>query len=89
MKARRGEFTDDPKLKEHLFCFAKKVGFMNEAGEVQKDVIKAKITPDVGADEAATVTEKCGNIKSATPQQTTVDVLKCYFENTSKHIVLT
>lgn len=89
MKARKGEFVDDPKLKNHLFCFAKKVGFMNEAGEVQKDVIKAKITPDVGNEEAVKVTEKCGSIKRDNPEQTTFDVLKCYFESTTKHIVLT
>ncbi|KAJ8934109.1 hypothetical protein NQ314_013567 [Rhamnusium bicolor] len=42
MRAMAGEFLEDPKFKEHLFCFTKKMGFQNEAGELQPDVIKEK-----------------------------------------------
>ncbi|KAI7815286.1 odorant binding protein [Rhyzopertha dominica] len=87
-KARKGEFTNDPKLKAHLLCFAQKAGFMNEKNEIQSEAIKAKITPDVGADEATKVTQKCAAIKSATPEQTAFDVFKCFFDNTTKHISL-
>lgn len=87
-KARKGEFVDDPKLKDHLLCFAKKAGFLSETGEVQGNVIKAKIEADVGAEEATKVTEKCGALKAATPQQTAFDVFKCYFDSTTKHVSL-
>lgn len=85
LKARKGEFTDDPKLKEHLFCFSKTIGFQNEAGDVQAEVIKAKIGADVPAEDLQKA-DKCANIKSATPQQTAFDVLKCYSENTGAKI---
>lgn len=86
LKARKGEFTDDPKLKEHLFCFSKKIGFQNEAGEVQQDVIKAKIGGDVAAEDLEKATQKCATIKSATPEQTAFDVLKCYSQATGAKI---
>ncbi|XP_072392680.1 B1 protein-like [Diabrotica undecimpunctata] len=42
-KARQGDFVDDEKLKEHIFCISKLFGFQNEAGDIQKDVLQAKL----------------------------------------------
>ena len=59
LKARQGQFTDDPKLKEHLYCFAQKLGLINAQGELQPEVIKAKIKNDVNADVAEKATSIC------------------------------
>jgi hypothetical protein len=87
-KARKGDFTDDPKLKEHLFCFSKKAGFQNDAGDIQKDVLKTKLNAEL-KDEAATdkLIEKCA-VKKATPQETAFDTIKCYYENSPTHVSL-
>lgn len=77
---------DDAKLKEHLLCFSKKIGFQNEAGELQPEVIKAKISGDVPAADLQKANEKCGTVKGATPQQTAFNVLKCYSEATGAKI---
>nr|AIX97067.1 odorant-binding protein 21 [Dastarcus helophoroides] len=87
-KARKGEFVEDPKLMEHLFCFSKKAGFQNEAGDIQTDVIKAKLGAEIK--DSATVDQlikKCA-IKKATPQKTAFDTIKCYYESTPQHISL-
>ncbi|KAH0819362.1 hypothetical protein MTP99_000182 [Tenebrio molitor] len=85
-KARKGDFADDPKLKEHLFCFSKKAGFQNDAGDIQKDVLKTKLNAEL-KDEAATdkLIEKCA-VKKATPQETAFDTIKCYYENSPTHV---
>lgn len=86
LKARKGEFVDDPKLKEHLLCFSKKIGFQNEAGELQPAAIKAKIGGDIPAADLQKASEKCSGIKRSTPQQTAFDVLKCYSQATGAKI---
>lgn len=78
LKARRGEYTDDEKLKEHLFCFSKKLGFQNEAGVVQPAVINAKLSGYIPADVLKRATDKCEGLTADTPQQTAFDVLKCF-----------
>lgn len=46
-KAFRGEFSEDDKLKEQAICMGKKVGFLNEDEEIQRDVIKAVVSKDI------------------------------------------
>nr|AIX97052.1 odorant-binding protein 6 [Dastarcus helophoroides] len=87
-KARKGEFVEDPKFKEHLFCFSKKVGFQNEAGDLQVEVLKAKVGAE-HKDQAVVdqLIKKCA-VKKQTPQETAYDTIKCYYESTPTHISL-
>lgn len=89
ISARMGEFSDDPKLKEHLLCFAKRAGFMNEAGVVMAEPIKAMVATEVGPEEADNVAEECASLRAATPQQVAFDVFRCFYESTSKRLSLT
>nr|QOL70669.1 odorant-binding protein [Callosobruchus chinensis] len=41
-KARQGDFTEDQKLKDHMFCVVKKIGFLDDAGEIKMDVLKVR-----------------------------------------------
>lgn len=85
-KARKGEFSDDPKLKDHLFCVAKKIGFMTADGEIQKDVLKQKLAPAINDEAAAQkLIEDCA-VKKDTPQATAFETVQCYYVKTPTHI---
>ncbi|XP_063904896.1 B1 protein-like [Zophobas morio] len=85
-RGRKGDFVDDPKLKEHLFCVSKKAGFQNDAGDVQTEVLKAKLNAELKDQEVTNkLVEKCA-VKKATPQDTAFESFKCYYENTPHHI---
>lgn len=87
-KARRGEFSDDPKLKEFFGCMFKKAGFQNDDGEIQVDVIRQKMPDDVDKAEADKVIAACQDKKGGTPAETAFEVYKCYWEATPNHISL-
>lgn len=87
-KARQGEFVDDPKLKEFFNCMFMKIGFLNEAGEIQVDVMKEKMPSDVNKDEAEKVFAACKDKKGNSPTDTAFELYKCYWESTSNHITL-
>ncbi|KAJ8970113.1 hypothetical protein NQ317_019659 [Molorchus minor] len=85
-KARKGEFTEDPKLKDHLFCLAKKIGFMNDSGDIKKDVLKTKVGSVVGDDSLADkLIDQCA-VKKSSPQETAYETVKCYSEKTSQRV---
>ncbi|KAG5879291.1 hypothetical protein JTB14_004574 [Gonioctena quinquepunctata] len=74
-----GDFTDDPKLKDHFMCFAKKEGLMNDSGEVMMDAVKAKIHSYIEDDaKAEEVITKCV-VMQATPKETAFQFSKCMF----------
>lgn len=87
-KARQGEFVDDPKLKEFFNCMFLRIGFINEAGEVQLDVFKAKMPTDVDKNEAEKVFAVCKDKKGNAPGETAYELFKCYWETTPNHITL-
>lgn len=87
-KARKGEFADDPKLKEFFGCMFTKVGFLNDAGEIQLDVIKQKMPSDVNKDEAEKVLNACKDQKGESKADTAFLLYKCYWESTPNHITL-
>lgn len=78
LKAKQGEYVDDPKLKQQIFCFNKKAGFQNEAGDLQNDHIKAKLMELINDDKKADeLIQKC-NVKKETPEETAFAVVKCF-----------
>lgn len=83
--ARKGIFSEDAKFKEFLFCISKKIGSQNEAGEIQKDVIKQKLVAELKDEKLAdSIVEKCAIAKD-TPQETAFASAKCYHESKPKH----
>lgn len=76
-KMKSGELIDDPKVKAQLLCFSKKIGLQNDAGELQPDVIKAKLM-SVTQDEAKAqeVMDKCLVTKD-TPEDSVFETVKC------------
>nr|AHE13799.1 odorant binding protein [Lissorhoptrus oryzophilus] len=87
-KARQGNFVDDPKLKAFAFCMSKRIGFQNEAGDVQPDVVKAKLSGAINDPAAADKLIQQCLIKKENPEDTAFNAFQCYYENTPTHIAI-
>nr|AVI04896.1 putative odorant-binding protein 16 [Anthonomus grandis] len=86
-KARAGSFADDAKLKAFTFCMSTKIGFQNDAGDIQADVIKEKLSSAISAEVADMLIERCLK-KLDTNEDTAYEVFKCYYENTPEHLAI-
>lgn len=87
-KLKDGEFPDDPKLKDFLFCVSKKAGFQNEAGEVQESVILDKLGHAIKDEEKAKqLTEKCAK-QEGSPAEVVYKIVSCLYSSTPNHIVI-
>nr|UWL63305.1 odorant binding protein 15 [Pagiophloeus tsushimanus]UWL63307.1 odorant binding protein 17 [Pagiophloeus tsushimanus] len=80
-KADLGEFSDDPALKCFTKCFYQKAGFVNDKGEVQKDVVEAKLPSQADKKKALEIVDKC-EVKGKDVCETVYLIHKCYFEHT-------
>ncbi|CAH1114507.1 unnamed protein product [Psylliodes chrysocephalus] len=78
MKALKGESLDDPKLKAHVLCFSKKIGFLDAEGNLNISTIKEKLKmvfeDDKKVDE---VVVSCAKTE-ATPEDTALSTFKCF-----------
>ena len=86
IKGRNGDFVDDDKLKNFIFCFFKKIGFQNEAGEFQLNVIRAKLSSDYKPEEVNKLIETCSGVKGKNPADKAFEAYKCYYKTASKHV---
>nr|APC94187.1 odorant-binding protein 28 [Pyrrhalta maculicollis] len=85
-QAREGKFADDEKLKNHILCVSKKIGFQNDAGDIQTDVLKHKLGAALGDQAVADqLISTCAQPK-ANPAETAFQTLKCYYEKTPTHV---
>lgn len=85
-KGRKGDFTDDDKLREFVFCFFKKIGFQNSVGDLQLDVIRTKLSTDLNQEQLEDVITKCKNVEGKNPADKAYEVYKCYWNKTPNHI---
>lgn len=83
-RADRGDFVEDNNLKCFAKCFYVKAGFMNEAAELQLDVIRSKIPSEANRERALGIIEECKDVKGVDSCDTAYAIHKCYFENTAK-----
>ncbi|XP_044263054.1 B1 protein-like [Tribolium madens] len=80
-KARNGEKSDDPKLKEHALCMMKKSEMMDDAGELQMEKIRARIKHAVSNKEEGTrIMTECA-VKKDTPKVTAYEMICCLYRN--------
>ncbi|XP_050305823.1 B1 protein [Anthonomus grandis grandis] len=76
-KAMTGEYTDDPKFKDHLLCCHKKIGFQNDAGDINEEAIIKKVSMVFKNEEVVKLAvQKCSK-KQATPSETAYEFAKC------------
>ncbi|RZC39146.1 PBP GOBP domain containing protein [Asbolus verrucosus] len=71
-----GNFSEEPELKEFLFCMYKKLGAMNAAGEIQNDMVKKELLRKYSSELVNKIIKKCVSRKS-TPQETAFQMFKC------------
>lgn len=71
-----GQYSNDPKFGDYAVCFAKAFNFLNDAGDLQMDIIKDVIYAHYDKDKADAIMSKCME-KKASPQQTAVEMGKC------------
>nr|AWT23334.1 OBP1 [Hycleus phaleratus] len=72
---------NDAKLKEHGYCFAKKLNFLNDDGGLQVDVIRAKLTDKLKSTKIADrLVNRCVRTRE-TGQETAYYLLKCLHIN--------
>nr|AKC58530.1 odorant binding protein 9 [Anomala corpulenta] len=86
-KGRKGEFGDDPKLKEFIFCLLKATEMLDDNADVRLDKIKAKISKDLTEAEIDTLLGKC-KPTATVPVEKAAEFWKCYWANTPKRIEL-
>ncbi|CAG9856348.1 unnamed protein product [Phyllotreta striolata] len=85
-RARKGDFVEDAKLKRHMFCVSKKIGFQNQEGMVQEEVLKAKVGAILGDQKLAdSLIGVCAK-NLANGEETAFAAVKCYYEKTPTHI---
>ncbi|XP_018565059.1 uncharacterized protein LOC108906319 [Anoplophora glabripennis] len=81
-KLLEGVFSEDQSFKNYLFCLSKRIGFQNEAGEVQKEVIITKLRDSIeDPSKAEEYTEKC-LVKEGKPADVVYKVVTCLQEST-------
>lgn len=84
--AKKGQFADDPKLKDYLVCIAKSIGFVDDAGALQHLVIKSKIGSVLeNQDVAAKVDAECA-VEKGILQETVFELAKCLYEKKPKYL---
>lgn len=88
-KAMQGEYVDDPKLKDHIFCVNNKLGFVNDAGDIVDDVLIKKLTDKFKAEKMVTATVKQCSQKKATPSETAFELVKCLHSMAPKDLDIT
>lgn len=72
-------FEDDPKLKKHVLCVAKKTGQVSESGTINVEGIKNNLKKVGTSDETIAEIEKC-LLEKDTAEETAFQVMKCVFD---------
>ncbi|KAJ8924144.1 hypothetical protein NQ315_006928 [Exocentrus adspersus] len=77
-----GVFPNDKTFKDYLYCLSKRIGFQNQAGEVQKDVIVKKLKDSIeDPSKAEEYALKC-LVEDKDPAELVYRVVTCLQEST-------
>ncbi|RZB41668.1 PBP GOBP domain containing protein [Asbolus verrucosus] len=74
----KGEFYEDSKLKDYVFCLSKKIGFQNDAGDFRNDFLH--LISSIGGQKGKAFLSKCA-VKKDTPRETAYQFFKCFYNN--------
>ncbi|CAG9856835.1 unnamed protein product [Phyllotreta striolata] len=85
-EARKGNFANDAKLKQHILCVGEKHNFIKD-GVVQKDVVMTQVTAILGdADLTQQLYDKCIQDKGSL-LETVFAIAQCYISNTHVAVI--
>lgn len=78
-KAFKGEFTEDDKFKEQGLCFHKKLGAIDEEGNINEDKVVELLLKKFPNEELVRSSVKGCIDKKDTPQDTVFEFTKCMY----------
>lgn len=81
VKARKGDFTSDPKLHQFFYCIFSKTDLINEESELQLEALKRKI-PDSMSIDIDQIAAVCMQQKGEDKYETVYLMYQCFFNNT-------
>ncbi|CAH1169944.1 unnamed protein product [Phaedon cochleariae] len=85
-RACQGDFAEDAALRIFWHCFAKRVGFQNEEGQILEKVVREKLREMVlDEDQSNILIEKCLR-ERGTPEQTAFEFMRCFVRNTHSDV---
>lgn len=84
--ARNGQFVNDDKLKNYLYCVGKRIGTVDEAGNLQHGVFRAKMAMLLSNQELADKLDTKCFVAKGNIQDTAFEVAKCYIATAPKGI---
>ncbi|KAF2881150.1 hypothetical protein ILUMI_25024 [Ignelater luminosus] len=87
-KARNGDFTEDGHLDDFFTCMFTSVGFINDEGQLQKDVIRSKVPADISKEDVDKVFAACAKIKDEPKGKISKLAYKCYLSETPVKVQL-
>ncbi|XP_033360900.1 general odorant-binding protein 56d-like [Bombus vosnesenskii] len=87
--AKKGNVAqDDEKLACFSFCMLRKIGIMDEDGDIKEDVAKEKmIAGGSPADKVDNVVSKCKHITGPNKCKKAGNLMKCFLENKSFNVL--
>jgi hypothetical protein len=78
------QFKTDEEVAQYTFCLFKKMGFQNEAGEFQKDILRTNFLDVLTETKIDEVLTKC-TVKKATPEESALHAITC-IENINRPV---
>ncbi|XP_044746756.1 general odorant-binding protein 56d-like [Coccinella septempunctata] len=89
-KMESGVFDDtNPDIRKHIFCYTQKVGFINDKAELQKDVIRRKMSQQVkNLDLVDKVIQMCTFPLEGDKNLWACKTLACYYKSAPGVIIL-
>lgn len=84
-KAEIGEFPDDQDFKCFVKCFHTQVGYLNDAGEPQLEIIKENLPENHRERAHQIIAKKCINIEGD-PCEKAFALHKCFYEQMNSDV---
>lgn len=83
--AANGQFEDARELKCYFKCYYQNAGYMNTAGKIQADTLRANIPAGISKNMANKAIDLCAVRKGNDACETAYAVQKCLVENNLKY----
>nr|CAD7415964.1 unnamed protein product [Timema poppensis] len=77
---RKGEFPDDPKLKNYMKCVLTQAAVMNDAGDIDFDMMMSML-PDNLKEAASRVAVACKELVGADAAEKAYSFNKCFYKS--------
>lgn len=87
-EAKKGNFADDENLKKFIHCFFKKIGVVDDDGQIHVDVALQKLPAGIDKAAAEQLLNDCKAKTGNDAVENAFEVFKCYYAGTKQHIII-